>query len=305
LRDWKSDGVILYRILYAFLYLVSLLPMWVLYLVSDFAYFLLYHILGYRKKVVFDNLRLAFPQKTEHERLHIAKKFYHNFTDNFIEFIKLISASPRYISKRFTGDYAIFEELRRQGRKCELLLAHNFNWEWACLAVGLEVKQPLLVVYMPIASKPIDRLFKKIRSKTGGILLPATDMRNAIMPYRNDPYVLGLVSDQSPGDPQNAYWFPLFNQPTAFIKGPESGARRGNPVVLFCRFYKKRRGYYHIVFEMGEDQPAATAEGDVTRKYVNYLENFIVETPELWLWSHRRWKWQWKPGFGKVFERTN
>ena len=140
-------------------------------MVSDFVCFILYYIIGYRKKVVFSNLKQAFPEKSERERKRIARKFYRNFTDNFIEFIKLLSASPACIKKHFTGDYSIPLQLSEQGKRCQALLAHNFNWEWGCLAVALNVKHLFLVVYMPISNKIVDKIFIKVRSKTGGVML--------------------------------------------------------------------------------------------------------------------------------------
>jgi len=147
----------MFYIVYGILYAISLLPLRILYFISDFAYFLLYYVIGYRKQVVFANLKQAFPQKTERERKRIAKKFYRNFTDNFIEFIKLISASPAFINKHFYGDYSLFDRLYEQGKRGQVLLAHNFNWEFALLAVASQVKQVFLVVYMPIGSEVIDK----------------------------------------------------------------------------------------------------------------------------------------------------
>jgi KDO2-lipid IV(A) lauroyltransferase len=185
--------------------------------VSDFAYFILCHIIGYRKKVVFSNLKQAFPERSETDRKKIARKFYRNFTDNFIEFIKLISASPACIKKHFRGDYSIPLRLSDEGKRCQALLAHNFNWEWGCLAVALNVKHLFLVVYMPISNKIVDRIFMKVRSKTGGVMLPATDMRTAIIPYRNSTYMLALVADQNPGTPANAFWFDFFGKPLRLL----------------------------------------------------------------------------------------
>jgi KDO2-lipid IV(A) lauroyltransferase len=292
--------VVLYYIIYGLLYLVSLLPLKILYLLSDFAYYLLYYVIGYRKKVVFSNLAQAFPQKSEEERKKIAKKFYRNFTDNFIEFIKLISASSGYVSKHFKGDYSLPQSIYEQGKRCQLLLGHNFNWEWACLAVVQKIRHLFLVVYMPISNKTINRLFIKVRARMGSIMLPATDMHSALIPYRNKTYMLALVADQNPGNPSSALWYNFFGKPTPFVRGPESGARKGNIPVLFCKFIKEGRGYYRIVFEMGEENPASLKEGELTRKYVDYLHRFILDYPEMWLWSHRRWKWDWKEEYGRV-----
>jgi KDO2-lipid IV(A) lauroyltransferase len=290
----------MFYIVYGILYAISLLPLRILYFISDFAYFLLYYVIGYRKQVVFSNLNQAFPQKTDDERKRIAKKFYRNFTDNFIEFIKLISASPAFINKHFYGDYSLFDKLHEQGKRGQVLLAHNFNWEFALLAVASKVKQPFLVVYMPIGSQVIDKIFMKVRSKTGAVMLPATNMRNAIIPYRNEPYLLILVADQNPGNPSAALWYNFFGKATPFVKAPESGARRGNTPVVFCKIIKERRGYYQLFLEMGEERPGELKEGELTRRYVDYLQKFISEHPEMWLWSHRRWKWNWKEKYGKI-----
>lgn len=248
------------------------------------------------------NLFQAFPEKTVEERKAIAKKFYRNFTDNFIEVIKLISASGSFVEKHFTGDFSIPNKVYDEGKRCQLMLSHNFNWEMACLGIPINSKHLFLIVYMPIGSKVIDRLFMKIRTRTGGALVPATDMRTGMLPYRNNLTMLGLVADQNPGHPKNAYWFNFFGKLTPFVKGAESGARRGNTPVIFCKFIKQKRGYYKIIFELGEQNPATTQPTDITKKYVEYLTTFIKEYPEMWLWSHRRWKWDWKPEYGEILK---
>jgi KDO2-lipid IV(A) lauroyltransferase len=290
----------MYYIVYGIFYLISLLPLRILFLFSDLAFFLIYYVFGYRKKIVMENLARAFPQKTEGERKKIAKKFYRNFTDNFIEFIKLISAGNRFLERHFTGDYSLPNRVYDEGRKCELLLAHNFNWEMACVASVQRMKHLFIVVYQPITNKVIDRIFMKIRTRTGAVLLPASSMRNAIIPYRNELYTLVLVADQNASNPKQAYWFNFFGKPTPFVKGPESGARRGNVPAIFSKFTKIKRGYYKIEFEMGCENPGTLKEGELTKMYIDYLVKFMNEYPEMWLWSHRRWKWDWKEEYGRV-----
>jgi KDO2-lipid IV(A) lauroyltransferase len=295
----------MYYVVYGILFLFSLLPLAILYLLSDLTYFILYYIVGYRRNVVMSNLFQVFPDKTERERRMIAKKFYRNFTDNFIEVIKLISASRSFIEKHFTGDFSIPNRIYDEGKRCQMMLAHNFNWEMSCLGIPLKSKHLLLIVYMPIGNKVIDRLFMRIRTRTGGVLVPATDMRTGMLPYRNRLYMLGLVADQNPGHPKNAYWFNFFGKPTPFVKGAESGARRGNTPVLFCKFIKPKRGYYKIIFEIGEENPAATEPTEISKKYITYVTKFVREHPELWLWSHRRWKWDWKPEYGEPIKQDS
>ncbi|MEI6950574.1 lysophospholipid acyltransferase family protein [Paraflavisolibacter sp. H34] len=294
----------MYYLLFGFLYLLSLLPLRVLYLLSDFAYFIIYHVAGYRKKVVLQNLAIAFPEKGEAERLRIAKKFYRNFTDNFIETIKFISASERFFKKRFTGNLEVLQPLYEQGRSCQVHLAHNFNWELANLAVPLWTPYRFLTVYMPIGSKAVDRLFRYIRSRTGSVLLPATGMRQAFLPYRGQQYLMALVADQNAGNVRNAYWFNFFGRPAPFVKGPEKGARANNAAVVFAYITRKKRGYYEANLRVEETEPAQVPDGELTGRYVRYLEEVIRANPEMWLWSHRRWKHEWKPEYGDVREKS-
>lgn len=292
----------MYYLLYGFLYLMSLLPLRVLYLFSELAFFLIYRLAGYRKEIVLKNLRIAFPEKSEKERRKIAKQFYRNFTDNFIETIKLISAGKKFIEKHYTGDMQILFDLHRQGKKCQLHLGHNFNWEMANLGMAYYTPYTLLTVYMPITSKPLDRLFKKLRTKTGAVLLPATKMSKAILPYRDKQYMLGLIADQNPGEPARAYWLNFFGRPTPFVKGPEKGARTNNAAVVFLHFTKNKRGYYEGHLELATANPNELPERALTKIYIEYLEKVIRANPDMWLWSHRRWKYDWKPGYGKVIE---
>jgi KDO2-lipid IV(A) lauroyltransferase len=290
----------MYYLVFGLLYLLSLLPLRVLYLLSDFAYWLVYHVFGYRKEVVLNNLAIAFPKKTEAEKIKIAKQFYRNFTDNFIETIKFISADDEWFRKHFIADPALFEQLYEQGYKCQVHLGHNFNWELGNLGMPLLFPYQLLSVYMPIKNKAMDRLFINIRKKTGAKLLPATDMRNAMIPFRNEKYVLALVADQNPGHPTAAYWINFFGRPTPFLKGPEKGARNAHAAVIFCHFTKKKRGYYQAHFTLATTEPQNMPETTLTRQYVAYLENVLRANPEMWLWSHRRWKMEWKPEYGPV-----
>ena len=290
----------MFYIVYGLLYVVSLLPLRVLFLLSDFANFIIYHVIGYRRKVVMDNLSIAFPGKSEEEKTRIAKKFYLNFTDNFIETIKLISAGTGYINKHFTGDYSLFDQVYQQGRKSQIHLGHIFNWEMANLAVAANIRQKLLTVYMPVDNKLFDKVFLKLRGKTNAALLPATDIRRALMPWRHEAYTIALVADQNPAWPSNAYWLEFFGRPTPFLEAPENGARIGNLPVIFCHFTKVKRGYYKAWFIMGEENPASLPKGELTKKYVQFLEEVIKQNPDTWLWSHRRWKWQWKEEYGPV-----
>lgn len=290
----------MYYLLYGFLYVMSLLPLRVLYLFSELAFFIVYRLAGYRKEVVLKNLQIALPEKTDAEREKIAKQFYRNFTDNFIETIKLISAGKKFIEKHFVGNTQVLFDLHKQGKKCQVHLGHNFNWEFANIAMAFYTPYTLLTVYMPISNKAVDKLFKKIRTRTGAVLLPATKMAGALLPYRDQQYMLALVADQNPGVPARAYWLNFFGRPTPFVKGPEKGARANDAAVVFAHFTKRKRGYYEAHFELAALEPNSLPEGELTRIYIQHLERVIKANPEMWLWSHRRWKHEWKPEYGKV-----
>ena len=287
----------MYYLVYGILYLVSLLPLRGLYLVSDFLYFLAYHIIGYRKKVVMQNLDRAFPEKSKAEKIRIARRFYLNLIDSFVEALKLLSVGDRFIEKQFTGNWEVLNDLYKTGRSCQILVGHTFNWEWGNYALARKVSYKFLAVYMPLSNKIFERLFLSLRQKSGAIMLPATEMKSSMIPHRGTQYALGLVADQSPGSPSRAYWIQFFGQKTAFIPGPEKGARSGNIPVVFAHIEKKRRGYYNAVFSMGEVNPGSTPEGEITIKYARYMESVIRQFPDMWLWSHKRWKHPFQPSY--------
>lgn len=258
--------------------------------------------MGYRKKVVFHNLTIAFPQKSEEEKIKIAKEFYKNFCDTFIETIKFISAGERFLRKRFTADYSGVDDLFKAGKSVQLHLGHNFNWELANLTFPFYIPYKTLVVYLPLKSKLFDRLFKNIRTRFGTTLIAATNMKNDMLPHRGSQYIIALIADQAPPGPDRAYWVNFFGRPTPFIKGPENAARRNNYPVVFCHFKKKKRGYYTGYSEVAVTNPKELAEGQLTKLYANFLEKVMTEQPQMWLWSHRRWKHEWKEEHGQIIK---
>lgn len=290
----------MYYILYGLLWLLSLLPLRVLYLFSDALYGLIFYGFRYRKKIVLQNLALAFPEKSEAERLKIARQFYHNLVDTFIETIKMITASHAFLEKRVKGNWEIISRLEKTGKSIQIHLGHNFNWEWAN-AVGVRhFTIPFVGVYMPLANQSVDRLFQQLRSKNGTKLVRATHMQQDFLPFRDKQYILGLVADQNSGHPNSGWWFQFLNQPAPFVKGPARAAIRNDTEVVFAFIHKPRRGYYEVVFTTPLQAAEKTTEQALTRIFVRYLEKVIREYPAMWLWSHRRWKHEWKPEYGEI-----
>ena len=290
----------MYYLIYGFLYLISLLPLRVLYILSDGIYFLIYRVFGYRTKVVMQNLEIAFPEKSLADRKEIARKFYGNLIDTFFEMIKMLSATDAFFHKHFSGNWDVLNQLYSNGKPAHIHLGHTFNWEWGNYMTARESAYQFIGIYMPIKNKAMDRLFLKIRSRGGSLLVPATPPRAYIAgfhPHRNTRYVLGLIADQSPGSAAQAYLLNFFGRPTAFITGPEKGARARDLPVFFSHIRKLRRGYYHIEYSLAEEHPQRLPEGQLTVNFARYLENVIRQYPEMWLWSHRRWKLEWKEDY--------
>ena len=246
------------------------------------------------------NLLQAFPEKTENERVTIAKRFYQNLADTFIETIKAISVSKEFINKHCTANFGVIHQLEEKGKSFQIHPAHQFNWEWANLHFPLHFTMPLVVVYMPLSNKIFEKIFYKNRSKFGSILLPATNMRKSYLPWRNKPHILALVGDQNPGHPGNAYWLNFFNKPAPFIKGPDRSAKEKGCAVVFVFLKKESRGYYHTEFVLATENASSLQPGELTIIYTAALTKRLYDQPENWLWSHRRWKWDWKPEYGDI-----
>ncbi|MEP7376152.1 MAG: lysophospholipid acyltransferase family protein [Chitinophagaceae bacterium] len=291
----------MYQVIFGVLYLFSLLPMRVLYLLSDLVAFFLYYVFGYRKKVVMANLLQAFPDKSEAERVAIAKKFYRNFTDNWAETLKLLSMSKQWMNRRITGNFEVFHQLYATGKAVQVNLGHFFNWELMTLHAGINQPYTFLTVYLPQNNKIMNRLVLYVRGRWGNPLLPSLDMARAIIPWRKKQYLLALGADQRPVTPDNAYWLNFLNRPAGFVKGPEKYARgQGIPVVMMTTT-RKKRGHYHFDYFLLCEDPKSLPEGELIRQYVRHLEKNIQLQPDLYLWSHKRWKHPWKNEYEKTW----
>ena len=285
----------MYYIIYGFLYLFSLLPFPVIYFISDGIYALIYYIFGYRKKVVMNNLLIAFPEKTQRERKKIAKQFYHNLTDTFLEIIKTLSMSAKTFEKRCHGNFGIVNELAQKGHSIQLHSGHQFNWEWGSLCMSKMITAvPHYAVYIPVKNKSMSRLLLKIREKFGARFIDATEFRAKKEELFKEIFSIILAADQNPGNPATAYWQNYFNRPAPFITGPELGAVKNNTAVVFVRSKRIKRGYYDCVCSVFTENAASTETGEITRCFRDFLEKVIREEPDNYLWTHRRWKWEYK-----------
>lgn len=288
----------MYYIVYALFYAISLLPFFILYGLSDFAYFIVYYIVGYRKKVVMDNLAIAFPEMAIEQRKKIAKQFYKNFVDTLIETIKLLSLSDKQFAKRCTGNFDEINALADTGRNIQFMCCHQFNWEYINLVISRNVKIPLIGIMANIENSVINRIFIKIRARYGTVLIPNAGFKRKMVEWMKKQHAIALAADQN-SSPDTGLWLDFFGKPVPFIMGPHISAVRSKPIVIYFIFKKGKRGYYNFeVVETLPDPENFTPE-ELAIKYRNFLEAVIRKDPENYLWSHRRWKHTYKASYKK------
>ena len=274
-----------------FLYLLSLMPFWFLYLISDVLCLLVYHIIGYRRKVVEQNLQNAFPEKSAEERKKIEQKFYHHFCDLVVETIKAISISPKQLGKRIVAtNPELANKILSNDRKVIAVAGHYCNWELLALGITSITRKKFLIIYKPLSNKVFDHFFINTRSRFKGIPVAMKLVLRKMVELKNEPFMTVLLGDQTPVRHEATYFTNFLNQPTPVFLGVEKMARSFDCEVYFCDMRKVKRGYYtYTAVPLIEDAKAA-APHEITRAHVQYLEKVIREEPEYWLWSHRRWK---------------
>lgn len=290
----------MYYLVYGPLYLLSLIPWRILYLLSDGVYGLLYYIIQYRRKVVMNNLLIAFPEKTEKERIAIAKEFYHNFLDTFIETLKFLSLSDKAFAKRISGNFEIFNDLYKTGQNVQIHSGHFFNWEYMNWAVPKYAPYPFIGVYKEISNKTVNKLILDLRQRYHSIMLSTYDFKTTFHQLAKGRYALGLYADQNPPNTGQSFWLPFFGKLAPFVTGPEKSARINNTAVVFVHHYRVKRGYYHADFSLITTTPKDFGRGQLTKIYVEWLQDCIRKKPSNYLWSHKRWKWEFREEFRRL-----
>ena len=279
-----------YYIIYsAPLFLVSLLPLWALYGISDFARFLVYYVLGYRKKVVFENLHNSFPGKSDEWIEKTAWAFYQNLFDVIVETIKMASVSRKFFNKYVKADgLEIIHELNNRNQPFILACGHITNWEWAGQALHQNSAQ-VDVLYHPLSSKWFDWFMYYIRTRFGVYPMAMNNSLREMVSRKNIPSAITFIADQTPSS-ANCHWMKFLNQDTPVYLGIEKLAKRFNYPIVFGEAYRIKRGFYEMKFRMLCEEPNKTIDFEITEMHTKALENNIIQQPEIWLWSHRRWK---------------
>ncbi len=285
--------LIAFILIYPILWLISILPFRLLYLFSDFCFFIVYRLIGYRKKVVRENLALVFPEKTATERLKIEKKFYSHLCDMFLEMIKSLSISDASLRKRFVfPNIELINEYEKKGQSIILISGHYANWEWMNVMKEY-VSFKGYGIYKKLSNKYFDKLVRDIREKRDSKLITTKETFKTIKKDQ-DNGVLGIyymVSDQSPKPLAHYYWTDFMNITVPCFDGPEILARKADMPFIYFRIEKVKRGHYQGIFEDLTPKGISNyAKHEPTEFFYRALEKQIREVPEYYYWVHKRWK---------------
>lgn len=283
---------LVYIIVYPFLWLISILPFRLLYLFSDGLYILLYHVIGYRKHVVLENLKLCFPDKSEKELKSISKKFYHHFCDLMLESAKSLTISESEIKKRFT--FTNIEEIKqheKNNRSIVLMCAHYGNFEWIFI-LQKYVDYKGYAVYKQLANKYFDRLVKRIRAKYNSHLITTKETIPVLIKAKREGELTinGFAADQSPKANKAFHWNTFMGINVPIHTGAEMLAKKLDMVVVFFAVKKVKRGYYETTFKTITTTPKSFDNYQITDTYLKLVEQQIIEAPEYYFWTHKRWK---------------
>jgi KDO2-lipid IV(A) lauroyltransferase len=281
-----------YYIFYGINWVLSFLPLRILYIISDFVYLLLFYFPSYRRKIVETNLKNSFPEKTQDELRSIEKKFYKHLADLLIETFKLHHMSKKEQMKRFTySNIEIIDKLREDKRDIIAVLGHYNNWEWPTM-LPYYLQYKVVIIFKPLQNKYFNSYINNQRSKDGIVLTPTSQIIREIINYRkNNINTLSVfLSDQIPAKGDIKYWTNFLNQDTAVFTGAGKIASKYDMAIVFFHIQKVKRGHYNLDVELLHEHTAGLTENLITESHVRRLEEIIREKPEYWIWSHRRWK---------------
>lgn len=279
-----------FYLVYPWIYLLASLSFKTLYRVSDILYYILWRA-GYRKKVVLQNLRNSFPEKSEEEILAIAKSYFRYLCDLTLETLKTLKMTERENRERchfHKKDW--LDKLYEEKKSFIIVMGHYGNWEWAGPCFTLNTNFQLVVIYRPLKNIYFEKMLSKMRTRFGTCITPVKNTLRDMVANRNQITATAFIADQTANIPKDAYWTTFLNQDTAVFVGPEKLAVKFNYPVVYMNVHRVKRGYYEIIPELMFPHPKETSDNEITETFTKRLEKEIVHDPVIWLWSHKRWK---------------
>lgn len=285
---------VLYYILLALWYALSLLPLRVHYVFSDILFLLVYHVFGYRKALVRRHLAESFPEMSDDERQKTERGFYHWLCDYFVETIKMLTISKKNLMRRMTfkGTDTV-NEIVNSGQSVALYLGHYCNWEWiTSLPLWFSEKAQCGQIYHPLENAVVDRLFLRLRQRLGALCIPMAETLRRLAYFRKigKPVIIGYISDQVPFWNNIHHWLEFLNHDTPVLTGTERLVRGAGHAVFYVDIHRPRRGYYEAELKLIARDPKQTKDYELTDAYFRMLEQTIRRDPLCYLWTHNRWK---------------
>lgn len=282
----KTDKILLFLIR-----ILASIPTLVLYFFSDFLLFpTLYYLISYRKKVVLKNLKNAFPEKSENEIKDLCKRYYHFLGDLMVETLKAFKITNQEFSRRIKyKNLDLLNSYFAQNKNIMLSLGHLGNYEWVGLFLPQMTEYKILVPYRKLTNPTSEKVFKENRSRLGTIVFPTLETAQNLKKKYEKPTALFMANDQS-AHPYKSFWTRFLNQDTSFYPGTEKLAKIFDLPVFFLHITRPKRGYYEVDFELITSNPKSLKEGEILTKHAEILQADIEKNPEIWLWSHKRWK---------------
>ncbi len=299
-------AVIHYLIVVPLAYLVALLPFFMLRGLAWIMYIVMYRVLGYRKKVVRNNLESAFPEKTPSEIKRIEKRFFLHLADIMLETLKMLTMSLRHARRHISmspQSKAVVDNFNKDGKSTIFAMGHYGCWEWGNFGYHASIYFELRGIYHPLSDPWFEKMLHHMRTRFGSVPVKMKDTLRYMLQNRDRVSNTAFVADQSPS-PHGAHWTIFLNQETGFFKGMEKIARKMNMPVILLSLDKVKRNHYQMNFETLVADPSKAQPGEITEKYVRKLEEKIREQPEYWLWSHRRWKHR-RPEGEPLYQKEN
>jgi Kdo2-lipid IVA lauroyltransferase/acyltransferase len=274
-----------------FLFLFQFLPFWLIYRIADFFCFFLYHIVRYRRHVIEDNLKKAFPEKNSKEIREICFQFYQYFSDLILEVVKTPGMSQRQSIERCKlQNPELLQLYAQKGQNIIIVMGHYGNWEWASPCMAYMTTFKTSVVYQKLNHPYFNQYLLALRTRYGINAVPREQITHSMRKLRNTINASIFVADQTPPNINHAFWVSFLNQETPFFQGVEKLGKLFNYPIIFASINKVKRGYYEVECKVLCESPKNTQEGEITSLFAKALENQIKQSPSYWLWSHRRWK---------------
>lgn len=293
IEDWKK---IRHRIEYFFL-MGILLWLWMVslktvLLVGDVLGFFVFSVLRIRRRVVMENLKQAFPEKSNQELLGIAKRTYQNFAKMVFEYMRFpIIKREDVLSLCSIEGREVIDWVLKRKKGAVLIAGHFGNWE----LMGAYLAQLGYPIYFLVGeqhNKLVDDMMNCYREIMGiRIIHMGVAVRGVIKALRNNQFV-ALLSDQDAG--RDGIFVEFLGRQASTPQGPAIFVLKTGAAILFgypIRLpHGKQRIYTECLCFDHLDGISPKNIHEVTQAYTRLLEKAVRNHPDHWFWMHRRWK---------------